>query len=446
MALGCVLISTLLCTLFSSRPSDLHGVREISRRDRGRDALIVAQVALASVLLLGAGLLLAKLPSFACGGSRIRSATGFYRSTVTLPAPDNDSSRRVAFFREAAARLSTLPEVESAGATNVAPFSGTGTANRFRIEGEPAAEYRVAAWRAVTPGFFSTIGLPLKRGRLFTARDAEGSLEVVILSESMARKFWPNQDPIGKRLLWGRSGHPKTIVGVVGDLRDLAVDARPVPTMFRPFAQLSEAPMAFVIRTKSSRPSAAIGDIRREIWAVNRNAALDFTPVREAMSDSILRPRAGLAAFAAFAADRLDHRRIRIVWIDQLSREPAPTRDWNSSGARVPRRHHSLECPEALPGVGVRRPHYRSAGGVLAIHADEVAALRNAAYPGRRVHSGPGCFRCRIAHGKLRPRIPRFPHGPLCRNPPRMIRFSRAASGLGMWLVLAQRSLTVAVL
>ena len=329
----------MLCTLFSSRPSDLHGVREISRRDRGRDALIVAQVALASVLLLGAGLL---FHSFV----RLRAVDpGFDPDRilsvhVTLPAHDNDSFRRVAFFREAAARLSTLPEVESAGATNVAPFSGTGTANRFRIEGESdAAEYRVAAWRAVTPGFFSTIGLPLKRGRLFTAGDADGSLEVVILSESMARKFWPNQDPIGKRLLWGRSRHPKTIVGIVGDLRDLTVDAPPVPTMFRPFAQLSDAPMAFVIRTKNSRPSAAIPDIRREIWAVNRNAALDFNPVRDAMSDSILRPRAGLAAFTAFAADRLDHRRIRLVWIDQLSCEPAPTRDWNSSGARVPRRH-----------------------------------------------------------------------------------------------------------
>ena len=300
-ALGCLLVSTLLCALFAGRPPASHGVRKISRRDRGRDGLIVAQVALASVLLLGAGLL---LQSFL----RLRAVDpGFdpqriLAITARPSAPAGDSLRRVAFFHDAAERLARLPEVDSVGATNVSPFSGEGTANRFRLEGETfSAEYRSAAWRAVTPGFFATLGIPLKRGRLFTDRDAAGSLEVVILSESMARKFWPNQDPIGKRLLWGRSGNPKTIVGIVGDLRDMAVDTPPAPTMFRPYAQLSDAPMTLVIRTKGNMPASAIADVRREIWAVDREATLEFRPVQEAMADSILRPRVSLAAFAAFA-------------------------------------------------------------------------------------------------------------------------------------------------
>jgi putative ABC transport system permease protein len=301
IALGCMLLSTVLFTLFSGHAPEFQGGREISRRDRGRDALIVVQVALASVLVLGAGLL---LQSFV----RLRSVDpGFDAEKilavhVNLSAPAYDSLRKVAFFREAEARLARLPEVESVGATNVAPFSGQGTANRFRLEGEGTeAEFRSAAWRAVTPGFFTTLGIPLKQGRLFTDRDANGSLEVVILTESMARKFFANQNPIGKRLLWGRSGNPKTIVGVVGDLRDLTVDSPPVPTMFRPFAQLSDAPMTMVIRTGGD-PVSAAADVRREIRTLNRNVALDFQPLGQAMSDSILRPRVSLVAVAAFAA------------------------------------------------------------------------------------------------------------------------------------------------
>ena len=300
IALGCMLLSTFLFTLFSGGSPALQGGRGISRRGRGRDALIVVQVALASILLLGAGLL---LESFV----RLRAVDpGFdpekiLSVRVNLSSPSQDGVRKVNFFHDSIEALARLPQVASAAATNVAPFSGQGTANRFRLEGESTSgEYRSAAWRAVTPGFFTTLGIPLERGRLFTEEDRIGSLEVVILSESMAKQFWPNHDPIGKRLLWGRSGSPKTIVGIVGDLRDLSVDAPPVPTMFRPFSQLSEAPMTLVIRTKGD-PVAAIRDVRREIRTVNRNAALEFQPLRQAMSDSILRPRAGLLAIAAFA-------------------------------------------------------------------------------------------------------------------------------------------------
>ncbi|HVW87492.1 MAG TPA: ABC transporter permease, partial [Bryobacteraceae bacterium] len=301
IALGCVLASTLLCTLFSGRPTRFQGTREVSRRDRGRDALIVAQVALASVLVLGASLL---LQSFL----RLRGVDpGFdperiLAVQVNLPSAAYSGRRSVEFFRAATERLTRLPEVASVGASNVVPFSGEGTANRFRVEGEPGStEFRVAAWRAVTPGFFTVLGMPLKRGRLFTERDANGSPEVVILSESMARKFWPGQDPIGKRLLWGSSGHPKTIVGIVGDLRDLAVDIPPGPTMFRPFAQLSDAPMTLLIRTRRDASSSTVSDIRHELWSVDRDVALQFQSVARVMSESIPGPRVGFLVFAAFA-------------------------------------------------------------------------------------------------------------------------------------------------
>jgi predicted permease len=220
---------------------------------------------------------------------------------VSLPGRSYHDLRRVAFFREAESRLARAPGIVSVGATNIAPFSGDGTANRFRLETDVASsEYRTAAWRAVTPGFFKTLGIPLKQGRFFTEHDVNGSAEVVIVSESMARKFWPNQNPIGKRLLWGRSESPKTIVGIVGDLRDLAVDAPPVPTMFRPYPQLSDAPMALVIRTKAD-PLAVIGDVRNRIARIDPDAALTFQPLRREMSKTILRPRVSLTIMGAFA-------------------------------------------------------------------------------------------------------------------------------------------------
>ncbi len=300
IALLIMFATTLFFTAFTGRPAGLRGGREISRRASGRDALIVVQVVISTVLVLCAGLLwqsFLRLEAVDPGFDPDRILT----VQVSLPGRTYDDLRRVAFFREAESRLARMPGIVSAGATNIAPFSGDGTANRFRLEADVASsEYRSAAWRAVTSGFFATLGIPLKRGRLFTERDANGSAEVVIISESMARKFWPNQDPIGQRLLWGRSGSPKTIVGIVGDLRDLAVDAPPVPTMFRPYPQLSDAPMALVIRSKAD-PLAVIGDVRKQIAAIDRDAALTFQPLRRAMSKTILRPRVSLTIMAAFA-------------------------------------------------------------------------------------------------------------------------------------------------
>jgi putative ABC transport system permease protein len=300
IAAMCMLLSTLLFTLLSNSRPDFQTGRELARRDRGRDILIVVQVALASVLFLGASLLLhsfVRLQAVDPGFDADKILT--VRVNPSFPASAN--TQRVDVFQEVPQRLERLPEVAWAGATNVAPFSGYGTANRFRLDGESnQGEYRSAAWRAVTPNFFRALGVPLKRGRLFTDADRDGSLETVILSESMAKRFWPAQDPIGRRLLWGKSGNPKTIVGIVGDLRDTAVDAVPVPTMFRPFAQLSDAPMTLVIRTKGD-PITAIEDVRREIRSVDENAAIEFQPLRRAMANSILRPRISLTALGAFA-------------------------------------------------------------------------------------------------------------------------------------------------
>jgi ABC-type lipoprotein release transport system permease subunit len=279
VALICLLVSTVLFGL--------------DRRGGGRDLLIVAQVALASILILGATLL---LESFL----RLNAVDPGFNPDKILSVRVHSSGPRTALIQNAVEQLSELPGVAAASASNVAPFSGEGTANRFRLENESGSEFHSAAWRAVTPGFFGTLGIPLKRGRLFSDADRNGAQEVIILSESMARQYWPNQDPIGRNVLWGRSGSPKTIIGIVGDLRDLKVDQSPAPTMFRPFAQLPDAPMTLLIRTREE-PSSVVASVRRVMAGIDHNAALECLPLRRVMSDSLLSQRASLLTVAAFA-------------------------------------------------------------------------------------------------------------------------------------------------
>lgn len=299
VAAACMLLSTVLFGVVSGRAPAWQSSRPLTRRERGRDALIVTQVALASILLLAATLLFQsflRLQAVYPGFDTERILT----VRISLPSGDQASVKRLSFMRDSAQQLAALPAVESVSASNVLPFSGYGTANRFRTESDPSSEYHSAAWRAVTPGFFKTLGIPLKQGRFLNDTDLEGSLEVVVISESMARQFWPNQNPVGKRLLWGRSGNPKTIVGVVADLRDLALDQPPIPTMFRPFAQLSDPSMTLLIRTRHDSASV-ISDVRRCLQLLDSSVAVEPAPLREVMSNSILRPWASFLAVAAFS-------------------------------------------------------------------------------------------------------------------------------------------------
>jgi predicted permease len=283
----------------SALHSALRTGRTIAPALTGRRLLVVAQVGLATLLAVGATLL---------GASFLRMNTvdvGFDQDralAIALVFPDAqyDAARRVARLQEIAERLEALPGVRAAGATSVTPFQGFGTANQFRIDGSPEGEYSSAAWRAVTPGFFHALGLPLVEGRLLDARDGDGAEEVVVITRNMARRYWPNQNPVGRRLLWGRRASPKTIVGVVGDFRDFRPDADPAPTMFRPHAQLSMPTMTLIVRTEG--PTDAVWpDVRRTIRQLAPDVPFEHAAVTDMFADSLSRPRVGAAALTAFA-------------------------------------------------------------------------------------------------------------------------------------------------
>ncbi len=314
---GTTLLFAILATVATSVLAGLSPARAASRSDlqqllrrggrttssspAGRHALVITQVALATLLAVGATLLCAsflRLNSVDVGFDPDRALA----IQMNFPEPQYDANRRVARLREVLDRIRRLPGVRAVGATSVTPFQGFGTANQFRAEGRSGeSEFSAAAWRAVTPGLFDALGLSLKRGRLIDARDQVTAPEVVVITESLARRFWPGEDPVGRRLLWGRKQSPKLIVGVVSDFRDVRPDADAAPTMFRPHAQLSSPAMTVIVRTTGPADSV-LANVRDVIRSAAPDVPFEQTAISQMFSASLSRPRVSAVALSVFAA------------------------------------------------------------------------------------------------------------------------------------------------
>ena len=244
-----------------------------------RKALVVAEVALSVVLLVGAGLM---VRSF----SHLRSVDPGFRTDhaltwrVSLPVPEAristaDEDRFVSFFDRALARLSELPGVTAAGATNMIPLDGRGTDRLIEIEGympRDQSDMPDAQNRQATPGWFAAMGIPLVRGRLIERTDDGKAPHVVVVNEAFTKRFFSNGDAIGKRIRLGKltADFPwATIVGVVGDVRGFALNEPPLPAMYWPVAQIRATPsLAIVVRTQSD-PAALMSAARAAIAEID---------------------------------------------------------------------------------------------------------------------------------------------------------------------------------
>ena len=317
LALAVVAIAALLALVMTVAPalrvlrSDLrgsmrHGARTVGGQ-RGRGALVVAQVALALVLLVSAGLLLASLrrllsqdPGFEPGG--------VLTAELTLLTPRYDERQPSADYLDALlGRLRAIPGVESAGALHMVPVSGEIDSYGFHVEEQvlpnEALAPEVILYRA-SPGTDRTLRLRRRAGRFFDGRDRDGSLPVAVLGESAARRLgWPRTSPLGKRVQFGaRQDEWRTVVGVVGDLRHSGLGAPPPLQAYIPFAQ--DFPFRLVVMLRGA------GDPETLVPALRRAAAeLDpEVPVRrvrsmdEAVGDTLARRRFGLWLIGAFAA------------------------------------------------------------------------------------------------------------------------------------------------
>lgn len=273
----------------------------MSSRAGGRDLLMILQVALACILTLSTCLLLQTFLRLRSPDKALDPETLLVTPLYSFKAGETEW-QRTAFVNQSLAGVARLPGILAVGASNVSPFSGAGTANRFRLEGDSlSTEYRSAAWRAVTPGFLHAMHLALEQGRFFTHADQAKSLQVVAVTRSFARQYWPGQqDLLGKRILWGSSGRAKTVVGVVADLRDLSPAEQPRPTIFLPFEQLPDAPMTALIRFNGNSPPRA-SDIRQAIWNVDPQAPVELQPLSSKIADRLFPERGTLQLMSAFA-------------------------------------------------------------------------------------------------------------------------------------------------
>jgi predicted permease len=268
-------------------------------------ALVVAEIALAAILLVGAGL---TLRSFA---NLIGVDPGFRTSNVlvvqlALPSAQyRTPEARAALYARAFEALQALPEIESAGAAAVTPLTGNNWTIPFERMDQPSpAGVRPpdVGWQAATGGFFQALGIPLRQGRFFDDRDAAAPVPPVIVSESIAREYFPDGSPLGRRL---RSGQGELeIVGVVGDIRRAALSDRPREDMYLAFARFADANSTLFLRTAGD-PIPAFPAVRTALRALEPNIMImrprsmdDVASASTAITQLAMRLLAGFAAMA----------------------------------------------------------------------------------------------------------------------------------------------------
>ncbi|HJR58347.1 MAG TPA: ADOP family duplicated permease [Vicinamibacterales bacterium] len=270
-----------------------------------RSALVVSEVAVALVLLAGAGLL---LRSFA---QLTRVEPGFETDrrlsvTTVLPWPKySEPALAIGFSDQVLERIRALPGVESAALTSTVPISGSDELYSIEFEGRPPlppGQGVSALYYLVSPDYFRTIGIPLLKGRAFTDQDRDGTARVAIVNDEFVRLHYPSEDPIGKRIRMGRNATIiREIVGVVGSVKHYTLRDKTQAQMYEPFRQFPSTGMTFVLKT-SVAPATIAAAVRREIQAVDPEQPIANTgTLSEMVSTSMMLPRVQTMLLAVFA-------------------------------------------------------------------------------------------------------------------------------------------------
>ena len=288
----------LLAPALQATKSDLNetlkeggrGTRRVGHHHL-RFSFVIAQVVLACMLLVGAGLLLrsfAQLQQVQPGFN----AANVLTMGITLPKANyGEAHRQAAFFQQVVQQVEAIPGLLAAGVVSDLPFSGGRSYCSFSIEGHPPAQpgpLPQADRRQISPGYFKTMGIPLIRGRSFTNGDTRESRGVVIINQTMARRFWPNEDPVGKRLVIGGPleravyGGPvsREIVGIVGDVKHSRLDSLSEPEMYVPYQQWPSPGMWLVVQGERDSQKL-ISAVRSRIHAVDRDQPISSVMTME---------------------------------------------------------------------------------------------------------------------------------------------------------------------
>jgi putative ABC transport system permease protein len=315
-------ITILLGLLFGLAPAiqaarpALHGMlKDGVRTSHGgaglRATLVVSEVALAIVLLIGAGLMLKSFRRWISVDPGFK-AERVLTLGVSLPnARYGTPEQRVAFYDQLRHGIAALPGVEAVGGNVALPMTNNNWTASFRVEGFTPAPNANGPWgdfRLVTPGYFSTMGIPILKGREFDETDVRDGRKVAIVDEVLAKKYWPGQDPIGKRV--GRGGGPAgpewwDVIGVVGHVMQNSPKDDEHTQLYRPFSQQAQGQLGFAIRTRTD-PAALEPAVRRLVLSIDPQQPIyDVRAMEERVSGSSSQPRflsLLLGLFAAVAA------------------------------------------------------------------------------------------------------------------------------------------------
>jgi putative ABC transport system permease protein len=292
-----------------------------AREGRLRNLLVISEITLAVVLLIGAGLMIRSVLRLHAV-DRGLNTDQVLTMQVLLPKAKYTGDRQVAsFYEQVLHRVQTLPGVESASAINYPPLGLISPTVSFIIEGRPPhtpEEAPVARYAVISPEYFRTVGIPLLAGRQFTEQDADETRGVVVISASMAHRFWPNEDPVGKQIrpqfpdmsaYWFPESNNLSlaIVGVVGDVKDDGIMGVPqeeinLPQIYLPYLQNPSSIMHLMVRTPAD-PMRWADAVRGEVYAVDKDQPVfDVKTMDEVVAESFSRPRILMLLLGAFAA------------------------------------------------------------------------------------------------------------------------------------------------
>jgi putative ABC transport system permease protein len=295
--------------------TDLHGglkegsrgSTEGGRRSRARSILVVVEVALSLVLLVSGGLLMRSFVSL------INVEPGFdpkgvLTANVGLPgAKYGEEVRQTEFFRQTLERVAAVPGVRHAGAVDPLPLSNSMMQNGLTFEGRPApppGERPTTNTRIITPDYIRAMGIPVLRGRAFDGRDVKDAPKVLLINEAFARKYFPGEDPLGKRVeVTVAPDMLGEIVGVVGDVKHRSLDREPDPECYVSFEQVPTSFMTLVVRTESNDPAALTASLREAVRQVDADIPLaDVRTMEQVVSNSVAQRRFNTLLLGVFAA------------------------------------------------------------------------------------------------------------------------------------------------
>jgi len=274
-----------------------------ANRNRVRSLLVVSEVALALTLLVVAGLMIRSFlelqhvePGF--------SSKNVLTMQLSLPQTKYQTEQQqVAFFQQLLPRIEALPNVEAAAVVNSLPLTGQGAGINFQIAGAPPAapgEKNETQYRVVSPKYFQTMSIPLLKGNYFTGSEDLSSPGVAIINQAMARRYFPNEDPIGKRVGFGGAPFWCEIIGIVGDVRHYKLAAEPQPEVYLSNFQDPWRSMTLVIRTNNN--SNIVGSVREQTLAIDPDQPVyNIRPMDDVLSDSVAQPRFNVWLLATFA-------------------------------------------------------------------------------------------------------------------------------------------------